>query len=49
MPVADIAALKNAAREVIEADLDDLVRLSHAIHEHPETAFEEDRACAWTC
>jgi amidohydrolase len=48
VPVTDIPALKNAAREVIEADLDDLVRLSHTIHGHPETAFEEDRACAWT-
>ena len=26
----------------------DLVELSHTIHEHPETAFEEDRAAAWT-
>src|SRR5208283_1847433 len=24
------------------------VALSHAIHGHPETAFEEDQACDWT-
>jgi len=45
---ADSAALKTAAREAIDADLPALVRLSHTIHNHPETAFEEDRACAWT-
>jgi amidohydrolase len=46
--VADIPALKGAAREAIDADLAELVRLSHTIHDHPETAFEEDQACAWT-
>ena len=39
---------KEAARQVVEGDLGELVRLSHAIHEHPETAFEEHRAAAWT-
>ena len=39
---------KDAARQVVDGDLGGLVRLSHAIHEHPETAFEEDRAAAWT-
>ena len=48
MNTADSAALKTAAREAIDADLPALVRLSHTIHNHPETAFEEDRACAWT-
>jgi amidohydrolase len=38
---------KDAARAAIEDRLDDLVRLSHAIHDHPETAFEETRASAW--
>ncbi len=46
--MADIPALKGAAREAIDAELSELVRLSHTIHDHPETAFEEDRACAWT-
>ncbi len=46
--MADIPALKRAARRAIDADRDDLVRLSHTIHDYPETAFEEDRACAWT-
>ena len=46
--MADIPALKSAAREAIDAELTELVRLSHTIHDHPETAFEEDRACAWT-
>ena len=41
-------AVKDAARAAIDDRLDDLVRLSHSIHEHPETAFEEDRAAAWT-
>jgi amidohydrolase len=40
--------LKNAARQVIDDELGVLVDLSHAIHEHPETAFEESQACAWT-
>jgi amidohydrolase len=41
-------AVKDAARAAIDDRLDDLVQLSHSIHEHPETAFEEDRAAAWT-
>ena len=28
--------------------LDGLVRLSRAIHAHPEVAFEEEQACRWT-
>jgi amidohydrolase len=46
--MAELAALKDAVRQAIEGDLDGLVRLSHTIHEHPETAFEEARACSWT-
>ncbi len=41
-------AVKDAARAVIDGGMDGLVQLSHSIHEHPETAFEEDRAAAWT-
>ncbi len=39
---------KDAARGIIDRALDGLIRLSHTIHEHPETAFEEERASAWT-
>ena len=39
---------KDIARAAIDAKLADLVHLSHTIHEHPETAFEECRAAAWT-
>src|ERR1700691_152887 len=28
---------------------DDLVRLSHEIHAHPEVGFEEERASRWLC
>src|SRR5271163_3689250 len=41
-------ALKEQARMVIDGQRDRLVTLSHTIHDHPETAFEEDRAAAWT-
>ncbi len=46
--MADAPTLKSTAAQAIDAELDNLVRLSHTIHDHPETAFEEDRACAWT-
>jgi len=46
--MAEAPELKDAARDVIDRNLAGLVRLSHTIHEHPETAFEEDRASAWT-
>ncbi len=46
--MAEPTKAKDAARLSIEGDLDGLVRLSHDIHDHPETAFEEDRAAAWT-
>jgi amidohydrolase len=42
------AGLKDAARQTIDDGLAELVALSHAIHDHPETSFEEDQACAWT-
>ncbi len=35
------AGAKDAARAEVAARLDDLVALSHALHEHPETCFEE--------
>jgi amidohydrolase len=46
--MAERSDLKEKAREVIGSRLGELVALSHAIHGSPETAFEEDRACAWT-
>jgi amidohydrolase len=46
--MSDPSALKEAARTAIDANLDGLVALSHVIHDHPETSFEEERACAWT-
>ena len=46
--MGEASELKDAAREAIDLGLAGLIRLSHTIHEHPETAFEEDRACAWT-
>ena len=44
----EVEALKDRARDAIDASLGRLVELSHTIHDHPETAFEEERACAWT-
>jgi len=43
-PSSDV---KEAARTVVDATADRLVKLSHRIHRHPELAFEEERAAAW--
>ncbi len=40
--------LKESSRAAIDDRLGGLVNLSHNIHEHPETAFEEEQAAAWT-
>jgi len=45
---ADPAGAKAAASRVLEGHLAGLVTLSHTIHAHPETGFEEVRASAWT-
>src|SRR6202020_1634932 len=45
----DMSDHKDAARVVIDDRLGELVRLSHDIHDHPETAFEETRASAGGC
>jgi amidohydrolase len=50
---ADPAAVRHsehadAVRSAVDAALDELVGLSHAIHGSPETAFAEERAAAWT-
>lgn len=41
-------AAKEAARRVVESRLADLLELSRAVHDHPETCFEEVRAARWT-
>jgi amidohydrolase len=46
--MAEVSTLKETARGAVEARREGLVRLSHEIHDHPETSFEEERACAWT-
>ena len=43
-----MAAPRDAAREIVDAQLGELVHLSHEIHAHPELSFEETRAAAWT-
>ncbi len=46
--MAERTAPKEAARQAIDGALAELVGLSHAIHSHPEVAFEEERASTWT-
>lgn len=41
--------LKSAARDACDSIRDELFRLSHDIHAHPELGFEEERASAWLC
>ena len=40
-------SMKAGARERLEASREELVALSHRIHAHPETGFEEERAAGW--
>ena len=40
---------KQVAQDAVEGALEDLVRLSHEIHDRPETAFEEVRSAALAC
>ncbi len=42
----DAAALKTRACETVDRLRDELIRVSHEIHAHPELAFEEHRASA---
>jgi amidohydrolase len=46
--VTEPTALKEEARSAIDDHLGRLVDLSHTIHAHPETSFEEEHAAAWT-
>ena len=39
--------VKANAQHVVTAAAAALVELSHAVHSHPELAFEEERAAAW--
>ena len=48
MSMTGVDTLKDTVREAIDDQRDGLVALSHAIHDSPETAFEEEQACAWT-
>jgi amidohydrolase len=41
-------ATKDAAAAAVDARMGPLVELSRAIHDSPELAFDEERACAWT-
>lgn len=38
---------KRAAEAVADRAFDDLCRLSHTVHAHPELAFEEERSAEW--
>ena len=40
--------LKESSRAAVDDRLGGLVDLSHTIHAHPETSFEEEQAAAWT-
>ena len=42
-----MAELKTRAQEIVQQAEKALVELSHQIHGHPETSFEEERASAW--
>ena len=42
-----MAELKTLAREIVDQSQGPLIELSHQIHSHPETSFEEVRASAW--
>ncbi|MGH7836985.1 MAG: M20 family metallopeptidase [Candidatus Binataceae bacterium] len=40
---------KSAARERFASARDELIKLSHRIHAHPELGFEEEHASSWLC
>jgi amidohydrolase len=44
---AKLDSAKAEARRRVDQAADDLVRLSHEIHSHPELCFEEHRASGW--
>jgi amidohydrolase len=43
----DISKLKKSIGKDIDAGYDDLLALSRKLHDNPETAMQEKRACAW--
>ncbi len=44
---AELAERKKVAAATVEAQRDELIALSHRIHENPELGFEEHQASAW--
>jgi amidohydrolase len=47
MTGAGLEAAKGAIVDAVESLADELERLSHRIHDHPELCFKEDKAQAW--
>jgi len=41
--------VKSAARERFDSAREELIRLSHRIHAHPELGYEEEKASSWLC
>jgi metal-dependent amidase/aminoacylase/carboxypeptidase family protein len=46
-PAEPHAALKARVATAVADARDEIVTLSHAIHAHPEPAYEEHQAAAW--
>ena len=46
-PADPQADAKGRLAEAVAAARDEILTLSHAIHEHPEPAYEEERAATW--
>ena len=46
-PAAPLTDAKRRVAEAVEAARAEILALSHAIHEHPEPAYEEHRAAEW--
>ena len=46
-PAEPAADAKRRLAEAVEAARAEIIALDHAIHEHPEPAYEEHQAAAW--
>jgi amidohydrolase len=46
-PAGPHEAAKTRLAEAVDAARDEILALSHRIHEHPEPAFEEEQAAGW--
>jgi amidohydrolase len=44
-----MSAIKDAISQAVDRLGDELERLSHRIHDHPELAYQEVKAAAWLC